>query len=78
MDYKLNGRKPTVDELLNGESLQLPLYLFAAKHLINAQLYKDYGSEAGIYSLKFREGKFGYTEIKARTADELVKIYGCN
>jgi len=74
MDYKLNGKKPTIEELLNGKSLQLPLYLFAAKHLINAQLYKDYGSEAGIYSLKFREGKFGYSEIKARTADELVKI----
>jgi ATP-dependent helicase/nuclease subunit B len=74
MDYKLNGRKPAVEELLNGKSLQLPLYLFAAKHLINAQLYKDYGTEAGIYSLKFREGKFGYSEIKAQTADNLVKI----
>ena len=74
MDYKLNGRKPTVDELLNGTSLQLPLYLFAAKHLINAQLYKDYGSEAGIYSLKFRKENSGIPKLKPRTADELVKI----
>jgi ATP-dependent helicase/nuclease subunit B len=73
MDYKLNGKKPANDELLSGESLQLPLYLFAAKHLINAQLYKDYSTEAGIYSLKFREGRFGYSEIKAGT-DMLVKI----
>ena len=74
IDYKLSGKKPTNEELLNGKSLQLPLYLFAAKHLINAQLYKDYESEAGIYSLKFREGKFGYSEIKLRSADELVRI----
>ncbi len=74
MDYKLNGKKPTNDDLRNGISLQLPLYLYAAKHLINAQLNKDFNLEAGIYSLKFREKHFGYSEIKAETPDRLIEI----
>jgi ATP-dependent helicase/nuclease subunit B len=74
MDYKLSGKKPANEELLNGISLQLPLYLYAAKHLINAQLNKDFNLEAGIYSLKFREGHFGYTEIRAGTPHKLIEI----
>jgi ATP-dependent helicase/nuclease subunit B len=64
LDYKLSGKKPTADELLNGISLQLPLYLFAAKELIKAQLQKDF-SPAGmeIYSLKYKEGEFGRIPI---------------
>ncbi|MCZ6701538.1 MAG: PD-(D/E)XK nuclease family protein [Ignavibacteria bacterium] len=65
VDYKLSGKKPTQNDLLTGLSLQLPLYLYAAKELINAQLNKDfkpYGSE--IYSLKFNKNDFGPKLIK--------------
>ena len=64
IDYKLSGKKPTAAELLNGISLQLPLYLFAAKELIKAQMQKDM-SPGGmeIYSLKYREGDFGRIPI---------------
>ncbi len=86
IDYKLSGKKPTTEELLNGISLQLPLYLFAAKEIIKAQLQKDY-APAGmeIYSLKYREDKFGRIPISvpAKKTDaendtdvneELIKI----
>ncbi len=60
IDYKLSGRKPAKNDLLTGISLQLPLYLYAARKIINAELNKNYdpsGSE--IYSLKFNERDFG-------------------
>lgn len=79
IDYKLGGKKPTINELYSGLSLQLPLYMYAAKKLIKAQLRKDYepdGSE--IYSLKYQEEKFGKQSInltrKSISADEEVKL----
>ncbi|MCL5028703.1 MAG: PD-(D/E)XK nuclease family protein [Bacteroidetes bacterium] len=60
VDYKLSGKKPTSLDLIEGLSLQLPLYLFAAKEMIKAQLDKELepaGSE--IYSLKFDNKEFG-------------------
>ena len=65
VDYKLGGKKPSTEDLYKGLSLQLPLYMYAAKKLIQAQLKKDYepaGSE--IYSLKYQEEKFGRQSIK--------------
>jgi ATP-dependent helicase/nuclease subunit B len=65
VDYKLGGKKPSTDDLYKGLSLQLPLYMYVAKKLIQAQLKKDYepaGSE--IYSLKYQEEKFGRQPIK--------------
>ena len=65
VDYKLGGKKPSTEDLYKGLSLQLPLYMYAAKQLIQAQLKKDYepaGSE--IYSLKYQEEKFGHQPIK--------------
>jgi ATP-dependent helicase/nuclease subunit B len=65
IDYKLGGKKPTLDDLYKGLSLQLPLYMYAAKKLIQMQIKKDYepvGSE--IYSLRYQEGKFGRQPIK--------------
>jgi len=60
IDYKLSGKKPTASELLNGISLQLPLYLYAAKEMIKAQLNKDLDpARAVIYSLKFSDKEFG-------------------
>jgi ATP-dependent helicase/nuclease subunit B len=77
IDYKLSGTKPTMSDLNSGLSLQLPLYLYVAKELINAQLKKDYeayGSE--IYSLKFKSTEFGPKLIKiSRTqSDEKDKM----
>lgn len=87
MDYKLSGRKPTKEEILSGLSLQLPLYLYAAKELIQIQLKKDfkpYGSE--IYSLKYSEKDFGpkliridnshskEKEVLIPLAEEMIKI----
>ncbi len=64
IDYKLSGKKPKKDELDEGISLQLPLYMYAAKVLINAQLEKDLNPEIPkIYSLKFKEGDFGKTPV---------------
>ena len=66
IDYKLTGRKPAKNDLLTGISLQLPLYLYAAKKLINAELNENYdplGSE--IYSLKFNEKDFGPKLIRS-------------
>ena len=65
VDYKLGGKKPSTEDLYKGLSRQLPLYMYAAKKLIQAQLKKDYepaGSE--IYSLKYQEEKFGRQSIK--------------
>ena len=59
IDYKLGGTKPTADDLLNGISLQLPLYLFAAKELLKNEFEKDFKpTEAQIFSLKFNEKAF--------------------
>ncbi len=60
VDYKLSGKKPKRDELYEGLSLQLPLYMYAAKELINAQLNSDFKPDIPkIYSLKFKDGEFG-------------------
>ncbi len=60
IDYKLSGKKPSLIELSEGLSLQLPLYMFAAKEMIKAQLNKDIEpAGAEIYSLKFDENDFG-------------------
>jgi ATP-dependent helicase/nuclease subunit B len=64
VDYKLGGTKPTAEDLLTGISLQLPLYLFAAKELIKRELGKEYQpAGAQIFSLKFSEKDFGKKSI---------------
>ena len=86
VDYKLGGKKPTADELLNGISLQLPLYMYAAKEIIKKQIQKDYApAGAEIFSLKYKEGDFGKFPINISNKkfphaegtsvyDELIKI----
>lgn len=89
IDYKLGGTKPTTEDLLTGISLQLPLYLFAAKELIKKELGKEYKpADAQIFSLKYNEKDFGKKSIslKARrsktenleekidAAEEMIKI----
>ena len=89
IDYKLGGKKPTSEDLLSGISLQLPLYLFAAKELISKELGKEYNpAGAQIFSLKFNEEDFGKkdirlkpkgrkeenTEEKTESAEEMIKV----
>lgn len=67
IDYKLGGTRPSASDLQRGLSLQLPLYLFAAKELINAQQNKDlqpFGTE--IYSLKYSSKDFGKKLVGGR------------
>lgn len=67
IDYKLSGNKPSPNDLHEGISLQLPLYLYAAKEMIKAQLGADNEFEpaaAEIYSLKFSDEEFGPQIVK--------------
>jgi ATP-dependent helicase/nuclease subunit B len=80
LDYKLGGKKPTVKELQTGISLQLPLYLYASKKLIEAELNKDYDPAAAIiYSLKLNKNEFGKKIIHTLSSrknideDDLIK-----
>ena len=89
IDYKLSGTKPTAEDLATGISLQLPLYLYAAKELIKKELGKDYQpAGAQIFSLKFNEKDFGKKSIglkqrrsksenieeEKEAAEEIIKI----
>lgn len=60
IDYKLGGAKPSKEDLTQGISLQLPLYMYASKMLIEAEsnlVYKPAAAE--IFSLKLTENDFG-------------------
>lgn len=75
VDYKLGGRKPTEEDLRTGISLQLPLYLFAAKELIKAQLQKDFEPDgADIYSLRYREKYFGRLPVRSLSRSSTGEI----
>ncbi len=76
IDYKLNGKKPSVKDLDTGLSLQLPLYLFAAQKLIDDKIKKKFAPfEASIYSLKPVTKDFGLkTTIKEERNPELIEI----
>jgi len=79
IDYKLGGKKPKTDELNQGLSLQIPLYMFAAAELIKSQLNIDMQPHRGyIYSLKFSEKDFGKKIVsllrmaEKKSDDELI------
>ena len=89
IDYKLGGTKPTAEDLSTGISLQLPLYLFAAKELIKRELGIEYSpADAQIFSLKYNEKDFGKKSISLKSrrsktedikeeidaAEEMIKI----
>ena len=89
IDYKLSGKKPTKADLETGISLQLPLYLYASKKLIEAELNKEIDPAAAIiYSLKLSNKDFGKKNIHISTSkspseddllksnEELIKICG--
>lgn len=66
IDYKLGG-KPTSEDLSTGISLQLPLYLFAAKELIKRELFDNYEpAGAQIFSLKFNVNDFGKKDVRIK------------
>lgn len=82
IDYKLTQKKINKDDLLNGLSLQIPLYMFAGKEIIRSAFNEEYTPTGGdIYSLKFRSGEFGRTPVKLNNgnspeenAAELIKL----
>lgn len=80
IDYKLGGKKPTKSDLETGISLQLPLYMFASKKIIEAEFNRNIDpAGAVIYSLKLGKDEFGEKEIslgKSKNPDEkeLVKL----
>jgi ATP-dependent helicase/nuclease subunit B len=76
-DYKLSGKRPLDKELQTGISLQLPLYMYAAKQLIKAQLNKDFDpAGAAIFSLKYGEKNFGIKPLGmlSSNAEEIIKV----
>jgi ATP-dependent helicase/nuclease subunit B len=78
-DYKLGGIKPTSEELEKGISLQLPLYLYAAKQIVENKLKKDFvPAGADIYSLKYQKKNFGRKPIisdKKLSEEKLTEEY---
>jgi ATP-dependent helicase/nuclease subunit B len=75
VDYKLGGAKPSFKELKDGISLQLPVYLYAAKELLNIKFNKNYSpNEMIIYSLKYSLDSFGKDIVSLnRRKDEEIK-----
>lgn len=79
IDYKLGGKRPSKKDLENGISLQLPIYLYASKILIEAQLNKEIqAAEAVVYSLKLNKKDFGekiihISDKKNPNKEEIIK-----
>lgn len=64
-DYKLSAKKPSKDDIFNGVSLQLPLYLLCAKSLLKYKFDKEINPAfIYLYSLKFSNNDFGKTRIQ--------------
>jgi len=80
IDYKLRRKSISKDDINNGISLQLPLYLFAAKQILQAEFgdsYKPYSAE--IYSLNIFKDEFGRKIIhnsnaKKISSEDLITI----
>ncbi len=72
VDYKLGGKKPSKDDLSKGISLQLPLYMYASKILIKAELNEEYYPFAAeIYSLKLTQKDFGRNVISISSSRKM-------
>jgi len=73
-DYKLSGKKPSEEDLQLGISLQIPLYLFAAREILKQTNGNVFLPAAGIiYSLKFSRDDFGPDEVRARKGKSFDK-----
>ena len=77
LDYKLKGTKPTRKDLDEGLSLQLPVYLMAGRHILEEMKQEEFeGNEMSIYSLNYKDNKFGPSPIKLsrkKAGKDLVK-----
>ncbi|MCO6474193.1 MAG: PD-(D/E)XK nuclease family protein [Melioribacteraceae bacterium] len=70
IDYKLSGSKPTKDDLITGISLQLPVYLYAAKKLVEKELELIPDAyEMIIYSLKYKQDQFKKDKINTASKE---------
>ena len=80
IDYKLKGRKPTSEELAEGLSLQLPVYLMAGQQLLNTNSAQNYKTDKMIiYSLDYKSDNFGPTQINLTrkrnlNSDDITKL----
>ena len=63
VDYKLNQYRGTANDLAEGTALQLPVYLYAAKELLQNQAETLKPLKTIIFSLKIDSSKFGKGEI---------------
>ena len=64
LDYKTGNKKITVGEIEEGLSLQLPIYVWAAKTLLLEKANENYESKSmSIYSLKYADEKFGKNRV---------------
>jgi len=73
IDYKSGSKKVTKAEIEKGLSLQLPVYIWAVKTLLNEEFGEEYIPKAmSIYNLKFQEDYFGRNPVsvsRSRKAD---------
>ncbi|MBK7105770.1 MAG: exodeoxyribonuclease V subunit gamma [Ignavibacteriae bacterium] len=72
VDYKLKGKKPTNSELHDGLSLQLPVYLIAGKQILQEEKNENFEEQDMIiYSLNFKDEKFGKSPINLKVRGKL-------
>lgn len=78
-DYKTGKSPLNKQDISNGLQLQLPLYLYAAKEIIKAEINEEYEpAGALIYSLKYNEEDFGRKELgfgEKISGEELTEKY---
>lgn len=75
IDYKLGGNKPRKSDIETGISLQLPLYVYASKKLIESELNNEcLPAAAVIYSLKLNKSEFGEKNIYLSNAKNLSEV----
>jgi ATP-dependent helicase/nuclease subunit B len=64
IDYKTGGKKISSTEIEDGLSLQLPIYVWAAKTLLLEKSKENFQSESmAIYSLKYADENFGKNKV---------------
>jgi ATP-dependent helicase/nuclease subunit B len=79
IDYKSGAKRPTETDISEGLSIQLPLYMIAARELLKLRLKKDYdAASAEIFTLKYHSEKFKkfpVVKINKKTDEENIKLY---
>jgi ATP-dependent helicase/nuclease subunit B len=80
IDYKLGGKRPSKKDIETGISIQLPLYIYASKKIIEAKYNRNFDPTAAIiYSLKMGKNEFGEKKIylgnsKNPKEEELINL----